>query len=102
MNGLSEFPCERCGACCRNVDKAEETRFLDRGDGSCRHYDDGLKLCSIYESRPEICRVEHQFVIHYHQLMNWADFVKLNMSACTALQQLEKPSAEKLSDSYQA
>ncbi len=95
MSGLSEFPCERCGACCRNVDKAEETRFLDRGNGSCRHYDDGLKLCSIYESRPEICRVEHQFVTNYRQLMDWTEFVRLNVVACQALQELDKPSAEK-------
>lgn len=95
MSGLPEFPCERCGACCRNVDKAEETRFLDRGDGSCRHYDDQFKICSIYESRPAICRVEHQFVIHYHHFMDWPEFIRLNMAACTSLQALEKPGAFK-------
>ena len=82
----TEFPCERCGACCRNVDKAQETSFLDRGDGACRHYDDRLKLCSIYESRPDICRVDLQFAINYRQLMDWSSFVRLNLDACEALQ----------------
>lgn len=83
MHDLSEFPYERCGTCC------------------C-HYDDQLKLCSIYESRPEICRVEYQFVTNYRQLMDWTEFVRLNVVACEALQELEKPSADKRPDSHQA
>lgn len=85
-----QFPCERCGACCRNVDKAQETHSLDRGDGVCRHYDDQLKLCSIYESRPEICRVDYQFVTNYRTLMDWPTFVKLNLDACNRLQQQDE------------
>ncbi|MDU1922742.1 MAG: YkgJ family cysteine cluster protein, partial [Enterobacter sp.] len=25
------FPCNQCGACCRHVNRASETQFLDRG-----------------------------------------------------------------------
>lgn len=56
----------------------------------CRHYDDQLKLCSIYESRPEICRVDYQFVTNYRTLMDWPTFVKLNLDACNRLQQQDK------------
>lgn len=36
------FPCEKCGACCRAVN-------CDKLNGN---------LCSIYDTRPEICQVD--------------------------------------------
>lgn len=53
-----EFPYHQCGACCRHVDRASETQFLDRGDGICRCYQIETKLCTIDETRPLICQVE--------------------------------------------
>lgn len=85
MTGTEEFPCDRCGACCRHVDMAPETKFLDRGDGACQHYDDTSKLCTIYASRPEVCRVDVQFDRHFRDSMAWPEFVKLNLQACEAL-----------------
>lgn len=85
MTGTEEFPCDRCGACCRHVDLALATRFLDRGDGACKHYDDMSKLCMIYTSRPELCRVDVQFREHYRGSMTWLKFVKLNLLACEKL-----------------
>jgi uncharacterized protein len=37
------FPCERCGACCRSL--------------KCRHLK-GNNYCTIYDHRPEICKVD--------------------------------------------
>lgn len=46
------FPCTACGLCCRYV-----KGYLDaRPDGSCVNLVDNK--CRIYETRPEICRVD--------------------------------------------
>lgn len=82
---MREFPCHQCGLCCRSVHLAKETRFLDRGDGACRHYNDASKACRIYSSRPEICRVERQYVMHYVAHCTWDEFIDANLSVCRQL-----------------
>lgn len=76
------FPCDKCGACCRHVDRANETQFLDRGDGTCKHYNETSMLCTIYEERPDICRVDKQYLLHYHDQYTWHEFVEVNRIAC--------------------
>lgn len=76
------FPCDKCGACCRHVDRAEETQFLDRGDGICKHYNETNLLCTIYHERPDICRVDKQYALNYTNLYTWDEFVELNRVAC--------------------
>lgn len=82
------FPCNQCGACCRLVSLAPETQFLDRGDGTCRHYDDLTRLCAIYNSRPIICRVDKQYEVNYQQRYNWQEFIEINRIACQALEKM--------------
>ncbi|TSD56404.1 YkgJ family cysteine cluster protein [Variovorax sp. KBS0712] len=84
---MSEFPCNRCGACCRQVYRAQATQHLDRGDGTCRHYEDSNSACSIYNERPEVCRVDRQYELHYAQQFSWAEFVQLNLDACVIIRQ---------------
>ncbi|MFF7710734.1 YkgJ family cysteine cluster protein [Pseudomonas sp. NPDC007930] len=84
------FPCTQCGLCCRNVHLAEPTRHLDRGDGVCRHYGDADKRCAVYDSRPDICRVDRQYELHYAQHYTWERFVAVNIDACHTLQSLER------------
>ncbi|WP_414120861.1 YkgJ family cysteine cluster protein [Vreelandella titanicae] len=85
-NSSQAFPCSQCGLCCQHVDLATETRFLDRGDGICRHYDELSKLCSIYDERPDICRVDLQYERTYSQQYSWDNFIKVNLVACELLQ----------------
>lgn len=82
---MREFPCHQCGLCCKSVRLAEETRFLDRGDGACRHYDEIGKTCRIYDSRPEICRVDRQYVLRYAARYTWDEFVDANLRVCQQL-----------------
>lgn len=82
---LSPFPCVQCGLCCQHVNLAEETRFLDRGDGTCRHYNAVSKGCNIYDRRPDICRVDLQFQLNYARLYTWEEFVALNLAVCHRL-----------------
>lgn len=85
---LPVFPCTQCGLCCSNVHMAEQTRYLDRGDGACRHYSDTDKRCSIYETRPDICRVDRQYQMHYARQYSWEEFIEANVEVCQALQKI--------------
>jgi len=59
---------------------------LDRGDGVCVNFDEAQKQCRIYNDRPDICRVDRQYLTNYRHLMSWPEFVELNVSACKLLQ----------------
>lgn len=83
--GLKTFPCTACGKCCKNVDKSAETAFLDRGDGTCKHFDEKTNLCSIYESRPLVCRVDQYYKTYLSQVYTWEEFVKMNIEICNRL-----------------
>ena len=84
------FPCTQCGLCCQFVDRSDETRFLDRGDGTCKHYDENSRCCKIYNERPEICSVEVMYKKHYAALYDWDQFVELNMKVCHELQLVDQ------------
>lgn len=61
---MGSFPCSGCGACCRMVMGRAKTILAEyndihtRPDGSCEKYDLATKRCTIYETRPLICRVD--------------------------------------------
>lgn len=71
---MRPFPCTKCGMCCQiqgvirqlgpasgvSKEMAELAAGLDRGDGTCRNYDEESRLCRIYEERPFLCRVQEQ------------------------------------------
>ncbi len=80
------FPCTQCGLCCQRVDRSEETQFLDRGDGICKHYDEQSRYCRIYDDRPAICNVETMYKKHYVSYYDWDQFVEMNMNVCLGLQ----------------
>ena len=92
----SVFPCTQCGLCCQHVHMAAETRFLDRGDGTCRHYDALRKGCSIYDERPDICRVDLQYTMHYAKQFSWDEFVAVNLQVCGLLQAKDKQASPQM------
>jgi len=83
---MDTFPCTQCGLCCQHVNLAPETQFLDRGDGTCWHYEAASKGCSIYHERPAICRVDLQFSERYCEHYSWDQYVRLNLEVCRILQ----------------
>ncbi|HHC6667723.1 TPA: YkgJ family cysteine cluster protein [Vibrio parahaemolyticus] len=95
---LASFPCYSCGKCCSNVDLSQETKFLDRGDGICRHLNEDNKHCNIYESRPDICRVELQYLQNYSSTYTWEDFVEINLSICKTLPDKLEPLSSELAE----
>ena len=52
------FLCSQCGACCRNVAHLD---LPSDKDGGCLNLDKETNKCSIYENRPDICRVDKMY-----------------------------------------
>ncbi len=87
MTQLSNFnfPCDSCGKCCRNLHLSSELNDLNRGDGVCLHFDEQSNLCSIYQERPDVCRVSVQYKKNYSLQFTWQEFVEINISICKQL-----------------
>src|SRR5699024_9433928 len=83
MRKSSEFPCTRCGECCRHINRIPQLAQFDLGNGVCRYLQGNL--CTIYATRPEVCRVnsmyEHYFKTHYTK----EEFYQINIRACEML-----------------
>jgi len=79
------FPCDACGKCCRSLHLSDELDELNRGDGVCKFLNEELNVCSIYDSRPEICRVDVQFNKHFSHKYTWQQFVAINVAVCDEL-----------------
>jgi Fe-S-cluster containining protein len=65
-----KFECEQCGSCCRAV--------------GCI-YLDGNK-CSIYDSRPALCRVSEGYgIFNFEQKMSYKEYIENNKLECIEL-----------------
>lgn len=94
MTVLKPFPCDACGLCCRRVSESVETAFLDRSDGVCRHFDEQTHLCTIYDERPLVCRVEEYYQANLSSVVTWYAFIDLNVKICNELQSLASQDSE--------
>ncbi|WP_350636462.1 YkgJ family cysteine cluster protein, partial [Pseudoalteromonas sp. GW168-MNA-CIBAN-0100] len=74
----------------RRVNESVETTFLDRSDGVCRYFDEQTHLCTIYNKRPLVCRVEDYYETRLSSVISWDAFVDLNVEICNELQRSEK------------
>jgi uncharacterized protein len=81
----NEFPCNSCGLCCQHISGIKELEHFDNGQGVCIHLKN--HQCSIYENRPDVCRVDVMYERYYKQLFSWDDFVKENVNVCKGLQE---------------
>lgn len=78
------FECNCCGECCRNLDKSDIYNELNRGDGVCKYLDGNV--CSIYEDRPLMCRVDECYDIFFKEHYTKEEYYKLNYEVCKKLQ----------------
>ena len=85
---INLFPCTGCGLCCQNISSVDELKSFDNGDGVCRYFDINLKFCTIYESRPDICKVDKMFELKYRKYFSKKDFYIQNADICNQLQTL--------------
>lgn len=81
------FICDKCGCCCRNLDKSELYADLDCGDGTCKYLTGNL--CSIYEKRPLLCRVDECYEKYFSGMMTREHYYELNYQACENLKKTE-------------
>jgi len=51
------------------------------------------RQCAIYETRPDICRVDRQYGLNYSQEMTWDEFVGANLRACAWLAKMSTQTA---------
>lgn len=82
------FECDKCGCCCRHLDKSELYKELDRGDGICRYLEGNI--CSIYETRPVLCRVDFSYDLYFKDYMDREEYYRLNRETCKKLKEEEK------------
>lgn len=79
-----DFQCDKCGICCKLLKGIPQLAAFDRGDGVCIHLKDNL--CSIYDSRPDICNVEKMYILFKDQ-MTEEEYIQLMTDSCRCLKQ---------------
>lgn len=75
-----QFNCDKCGACCKNLPPGIP---LNRGDGVCKYLENNL--CTIYETRPDICRVGTLYDRFFKDKMTEEEYIKLTHETCDIL-----------------
>ena len=78
------FKCDCCGECCRNLDKSDIYKQLNRGDGVCKYLVDNK--CSIYYERPLECRVDESYKAYFKDTYTLEEYYRLNYEICNQLQ----------------
>lgn len=81
------FKCDKCGECCRNLQFSKLYKDLDRGDGVCKYLEGNL--CSIYQERPLLCRVDESYEKLFKNQCTRDEFYKLNYEACIKIKKLK-------------
>lgn len=74
------FVCSKCGGCCRHVNLSPLYEQLDRGDGVCKYLCGNL--CSIYDNRPLLCRVDESYERFFKEKLSKEDYYRLNYQVC--------------------
>lgn len=82
------FSCDRCGCCCRNLNKSDLYAELDRGDGTCIYLIGNL--CSIYEKRPLLCRVDECYKLFFSKSMSLEEYYFRNTQECEKMKKMEE------------
>lgn len=77
------FKCDQCGKCCEKVYTSEVYRYLADETGKCKYLKNNL--CSIYETRPLICRIDEMYETYYKEVMTLEEYYALNYKACDVL-----------------
>lgn len=82
------FKCDKCGECCRHLDKSDLYRELDRGDGVCKYL--VQNLCSIYDERPLLCRVDVSYDAYFKSAMTKDEYYRLNYEGCKSIKSIKE------------
>ena len=78
-----DFPCRKCGLCCKMLQDIPILSDYDIGNGTCRYLKNNL--CSIYENRPILCNVERMYSNYFKDSISEKDYIKININACSQI-----------------
>jgi Fe-S-cluster containining protein len=78
-----DFPCVKCGICCRTLQHIPALADFDRGNGICHYLKDDL--CAIYDKRPAICNIREMYNMLFQAVMTEEEFVIENLNSCMLL-----------------
>ncbi|MDD6925077.1 MAG: YkgJ family cysteine cluster protein [Campylobacter sp.] len=78
------FFCSQCGECCKNIRHIPELAGYSDENGCCKYLKNNR--CSVYENRPEVCRVDLMYEKYYSNKYTLQEFYTLNESICEILQ----------------
>ena len=81
------FECCKCGEGCKHLDMSPLYKQLDRGDGTCIYLKDDL--CSIYENRPLICRIDECYE-YFKEEYTLEEYYAANQKMCIKLISMKK------------
>jgi len=87
MRKLEETNCTICGLCCQHISKVSELKEFDLGNGTCKYYEHTTKQCKIYDSRPDICKVDVMYDKRYYKEFSPSEYAISNASICNSLQE---------------
>lgn len=77
------FKCDKCGKCCKNLNKSPVYKNLHNGNGVCKYLKNNI--CSIYEDRPLLCRVDEAYNVFFENLYEYNEYLKINYEICKKL-----------------
>ncbi len=80
---MVDFPCIKCGQCCRNIGNIPQLTMFNKGDGICCHLKNNL--CDIYFDRPLVCNVQEMYKAYFNNNMDRPTFIRKNLLACFEL-----------------
>ena len=98
-----DFPCHSCGACCMMLgeiledDKNVNPEYLElvkqfphKADenGWCEKLDENMK-CSIYEERPQLCRIKETWRLLFSKEKTMAEYFTETIGACQRLMEIK-------------
>jgi len=89
MTTNTPFHCYGCGACCyliHHIPGYEDFKHPDKPH--CKHLNPD-KSCAIYETRPDICSVEKQYVLKYSSVP-WDKHCEHTLLICKYLEKVVK------------
>ena len=84
------FECDRCGICCRHINRCSLLKDFDIGNGVCKFLDTETNLCKIYSERPDICSVERAYKKFFANRYTEEEFFSLNYEACAFLKKIDR------------
>lgn len=85
-----KFDCSCCGACCRHLDIIPNFPYpsIIGKNGICIYLNQDTNLCTIYDTRPLICRVDEQYDLNINNVKNTmsrSEYYKLQHEICKIL-----------------